>query len=170
MLRETSNKQTENLMRCYRTLTFGAAMLALGYVLGAGGGLGLPSAFAQPEENTGPGEESENKIRSVQRALQEAMEQLRQDGHYNTITDGMNSFLILSGGGDAQQDLDSGNGVDPETFAAIYAGKAIPEIADQLGSDDEGRITYNDKPITIYSRKRLQRMFAERLRIKDAGI
>lgn len=158
-------------MQAGKTWLWSAALLAVGYVAGAGGWLQSPQAFAQPDgASAGPGKESENKIRAVQSALQEAMEQLRQDGKYNTITDGINAFLILSGGGDALQDLESGNGVDPETFAALYAGKGTPEIKDQLGTDDEGRLTFNDKPITIYSRKRLERMFAERLRIKDAGI
>jgi hypothetical protein len=156
-------------MRRYQTLLFGAAMLLLGYLIGAGGMLRSPTAEAQDDDSKAAAE-SENKIRDVQNALQVAMEELRQVGKYNAITDGINSFLVLSGGGDAMADLDSGNGVDPETFAAIYAGKAIPEVADKLGTDDEGRVTYNDKPITIYSRSRLQRMFAERLRIKDAGI
>ena len=157
-------------MRCCQTLLFGAAMLTAGYWLGAGGALQPRPVFAQAEEGSKEGAEAENKIRAVQGALQTAMEDLRQISKYNAITDGINSFLILSGGGDAMQDLDSGNGVDPETFAGIYAGKAIPEVAEKLGTDDEGRITYHDKPITIYSRKRLQRMFAERLRIKDDGI
>lgn len=155
-------------MRCGKSILFGAAMLALGYLLGTTGAV-APAAFAQAE-GSGVSQDSEAKIRSAQIALQEAMEQLRQDGNYTSITDGVNAFLVLSGGGDARRDLESGNGVDPETFAALYAGKAIPEIADALGQDDEGRITYNEKPIQMYSRKRLERMFAERLRIKDAGL
>jgi hypothetical protein len=158
-------------MRCGKSILFGAATLSVGYLLGATGALN-PSAFAQPAEEAAAttSDEAENKIRAAQIALQEAMEQLRQDGNYNAITDGVNSFVVLSGGGDARRDLESGNGVDPETFAALYAGKAIPEIADMLGKDDEGRITYNEKPVQMYSRKRLERMFAERLRIKDAGL
>ncbi len=157
-------------MQAGKTLLFGTMMLSLGYLLGAGGALESNPAFAQLDEQVGPGKDAENKIRSVHNALQEAMEQLRQDGNYNTITDGINTFLVLAGGGDAMQDLESGNGVDPETFAALYAGKATPDVQEQLGKDDEGRITFNDKPVTIYSRKRLERLFAERLRIKDGGI
>jgi hypothetical protein len=163
----------EQAMQAGKMILFGAAMLALGYLAGAAGLFDSRTAFAQPDDAAaaaGPGKDAENKIRNVQNALQEAMEQLRQDSRYNTITDGVNSFLILCGGGDALQDLESGNGVDPETFAALYAGKATPEIKEQLGTDDEGRLTFHDKPITIYSRKRLERLYAERLRIKDAGI
>lgn len=157
-------------MRHSHTVLFGGAMLAAGYLLGSMGLLQLPSAWAQPAGETQVSEDAQKKIRAVHLALQEAMEQLRQDGQYNTITDGINAFLVLSGGGDARHDLESGNGVDPETFAAIYAGKAMPDVAEQLGTNDEGQITYNDKPITIYSRRRLSRMFAERLRIKDSGM
>lgn len=156
-------------MRRCQTLCFGVAMLAAGYWLGATGGISSVGAVAQ-DEPSNENAAAEGKIRDVQGALQAAVEELRQAGKYNAITDGTNAFLILSGGGDAMVDLESGNGVDPETFAALYAGKAIPEVADKLGTDDEGRVTYNDKPITLYSRSRLKRMFAERLRIKDAGL
>jgi hypothetical protein len=155
-------------MQAGKTWLVGGALLMLGYLAGSSGVMQFPQAAAQDEPAAGPGKESEGKIRNVQIALQDAMEQLRQDGRYNAITSGVNSFLVLSGGGDALQDLESGNGVDPETFAGIYAGRALPEIQEQLGTDDEGRITYNNKPVTIYSRRRLERMFAERLRIKDA--
>ncbi|MCA9055524.1 MAG: hypothetical protein KDA75_16900 [Planctomycetaceae bacterium] len=158
-------------MQSVRTMAFGAAMLVCGYLLGTTGAFdSSPATAYDDEEQVGPGKDAENKIRTAQRNLQEAMEQLRQDGNYNAITDGVNPFLVLSGGGDALQDLDSGNGIDPWTFAGIYAGKAIPEVAEELGTDDEGRVTYNDKPITVYSRKRLTQMFAEQLRIKDAGL
>ncbi|MFV0444757.1 MAG: hypothetical protein ACK5Q5_14390 [Planctomycetaceae bacterium] len=157
-------------MRRYQTWMFGAVMLATGYWLGSAGGLQSRAAVAFDDVDNKEAAAAEGKIRDAQAALQTAMEELRQINRYNPITDGLNSFLILSGGGDAMQDLESGNGVDPETFAAIYAGKAIPEVADQLGKDDEGRITFQEKPITIYSRSKLQRMFAERLRIKDAGL
>lgn len=157
-------------MQWCRRLLVGVGLVAVGYLLGSLEAVRLPAVVAQDEPQVGPGKDAENKIRAVHRALQEAMEQLRQDGRYNAITDGVNAFLVLTGGGDARQDLESGNGVDPETFAGIYAGKALPEIAEELGTDDEGRITYNGKPITIYSRKRLARLFAERLRIKDAGM
>jgi hypothetical protein len=156
-------------MRCSRTIGFGALMLALGYWLGTGGGLSLPEARAQDDAST-VSEDAEKKIREVNLALQEAMEQLRQDGNYTAITDGINSFLVLSGGGDARRDLESGNGVDPETFAALYAGKVLPEFAEEFGTDAEGRITFQDKPIQIYSRTRLNRMYAERARIKDADL
>lgn len=148
---------------------FGGSLLMLGYLLGSLDAVRLPRLAAQAGDDAA-NREAENKIRAVHRALQDAMEQLRQDNNYEAITEGLNAFLILSGGGNARQDLESGNGLDPETFAALYAGKALPEIIDELGADDEGRITYNGKPITIYSRKRLERLFAERLRIKDAQL
>ena len=57
----------------------------------------------------------------------------------------INAFLVLSGGGNALDDLESGHGVDPETFAALYAGLAIPEIGDHLAKDDQSRLTYKGK-------------------------
>ena len=83
------------------------------------------------------------------------------------MTAGVNAFLVLSGGGNARQDLESGNGVDPETFAALYAGQAIPEIQEQLGLDAENRVTYGGEVVRLYSRSRLSRMFAERVKLAD---
>jgi hypothetical protein len=38
-----------------------------------------------------------------------------------------------------------------------------------LGTDDQGRITYKDQPVRIYSKSRLQRNFANRLKIMEMG-
>ena len=96
-----------------------------------------------------------------------ATDALRGDGRYESITNDVNSFLVLSGGGNAREDLQSGAGVDPETFAALYAGGAIEEIQDQLGYDDENRLTFNNQVVRMYSKARLQRMLAERTKLAE---
>jgi hypothetical protein len=80
----------------------------------------------------------------------------------------VNAFLVLCGGGDARADLESGIGVDPETFAALYAGQAIPDIADLLDRDEENRLTYNGQVVRMYSKARLQRLYAERTKIAES--
>ncbi|MEZ6067715.1 MAG: hypothetical protein R3B90_18840 [Planctomycetaceae bacterium] len=160
-------------MQCWKSVGFGGLMLTIGYILGTTGLFEPNPALAQSgEDSASVSPEAEDKIRAVNRALQEAMEQLRLDGKYTSITDVPNAFMILTGGGDALQDLESGNGVDPETFAAIYSGRILDEYAEMLDPepDSEGRVTYQGKPIQVYSRARLKRLFAERSRIKDADL
>jgi hypothetical protein len=150
-------------MRRWQLALFGGAMLGLGYLAGSGG-LSLNNrAMAQDK-----GSAANDKVKALHIALTEAVDALTTESRYGAITQGPNAFLALAGGGDARQDLDSGAGVDPETFAALYAGKAIPEIADQVQKDDQGRLTFNGNVIQMYSRTRLQQVFAERLRLSGA--
>jgi len=148
-------------MRRWQWVVFGSAMLGLGYLVGATGfGLNTNAVAQEPAAGSADG-----KIRAVHQALGEAVEALKTDGKYEAITQGPNAFLVLSGGGNARADLDRGEGVDPETFAGLYAGRAIPEVQDQLSFDDAKRLTYNGKVIQMYSKTRLQQLFAERLRL-----
>ena len=59
-------------------------------------------------------------------------------------------------------------GVDPETFAALYAGLASPEVRQSLARDAQGRLTYKNKVIRMYPIARLKQAFLERDRL--AGI
>lgn len=151
-------------MSKWRFCAFGLVMLSLGYLLGSGSSTTQP-AFAQ--DASGVSEETANKIRDAHRALRAAMEALASEQRYEGITDSPNAFLILAGGGNAREDLESGRGVDPETFAALYANQALPEIADQLDHDDQGRVTFNGEVVRMYSRSRLQQIFAERTKITN---
>ncbi len=154
-------------MNKMRMLCFGAFMLTLGYLLGVSGA-GFQQLTAQ-EGDAGVSEDAANKIRAAYRALGEAKEALIAEGRYETITDGTNAFMILAGGGSAKDDLESGRGVDPETFAALYAGKALPEVAELLDSDDSGRITYNKEVVRLYSKARLEKIFADRIKINEVS-
>lgn len=163
----TRNPDGDKTMRGWQTCLLGGTMLAIGYVFGASGVL-QPSAAMAQQAGGGLSADAENKIRAVNRALTEAVDQLRSEGKYTALTEEPNAFLVLCGGGDARLDLQEGNGIDPESFAALYAGRATPEVAAMLGKDDQGRITYEDKPIQMYSRSRLARFLAERTRIQSA--
>ncbi|MCH7688590.1 MAG: hypothetical protein IH899_18235 [Planctomycetes bacterium] len=87
---------------------------------------------------------------------------LQQENVYNSATKGLNSFLVSTGGGDAVADLESGRGVDPETFAALYADLATDEVAQHLAKDEEGRLTYKGKLVRIYPIARLKELFTKR--------
>ena len=76
------------------------------------------------------------------------------------------------------RDLEEGRGVDPETFAALYAfedqelgatGKTERifkrfgvDVSQHLDSDDHGRIRYKGKVVQMYSTDRLNQLFKRR--------
>ena len=141
-------------------------MLGIGYFLGLAAPAKLGTLTAQDTEN-GPSKETADKIRAAHRALIDAADALRTEGRYETITGGPNAYLIMSGGGNAREDLDSGRGVDPETFAAIYAGQVDEEIKARLDRDEQNRVTYNNEIVRMYSRSRLERSYADRVKIAE---
>lgn len=154
-------------MTTLRMVAFALLMMTTGYFLG------LANIGQQDVQAQQPGdlvdEETADKIREAHRRLIDAMEALKSDGRYEAVTEGPNAYLILAGGGNAREDLESGRGVDPETFAGLYAGRAIPEIKDLLGTDDQGRLTYNDEVVRMYSKSRLERVMANRTKLAEVN-
>ena len=146
-----------------RSVIQGACLVGMGYLLGISG---LRSEFGlrAADQDAGPTKESVEKIRAAHKALTEAMDSLKQEGRYESATEGVNAFLILAGGGSAKKDLENGQGVDPETFAALYAGQALPEIKVELDKDDQQRLTYKGQLVRLYSKLRLQTTYAERIK------
>jgi hypothetical protein len=119
----------------------------------------------QPPKGPGPSEATLQKIRQAYEALAEAADALEKEGYYRAATKEVNVFGVLSGGVDALSDLQSGNGVDPETFAAIYAGTVKPEIQEYLQRDSSNHYTYNGKLIQMYPISELRRRFVFRARL-----
>ena len=154
-------------MTRWKSALLGLSMLGVGYLLGSLGALDAGSLTAQ-EADLSVSKDAAEKIRAADFALREASDALRSEGRYGAVTDGVNAFLVLSGGGDARADLENGTGVDPETFAALYAGQAIPDVADLLDRDEENRLTYNGQVVRMYSKARLQRLYAERTKIAES--
>ncbi len=152
----------------YRGL-YAIGFVTFGYLLGVSGMLtpGLlkaqvGGANAQNKVVGGPTDETKEKIKSAYLALDLAMAALRQDKLYTSAIIPINSFLVMAGGADALDDLEKGRGVDPETFAALYADLATDEVAENLGRDEQGRVTYNNKVVRMYPISRLKKMFADR--------
>lgn len=152
----------------YQTLAFGLAMLMLGYCCGSGSLPGSASLVAQDAEE-GLSEGTASKVQAAHESLKAAMDALQQDGKYEALTESPNAFLVLSGGGNATEDLQSGQGVDPETFAALYARRVKPEVLDALTTDEQGRLLHNDQLVRLYSRTRLEKVFAERAKLSLVG-
>ena len=151
-------------MRRWQSALAYTGVLTLGYIAGVSG-LGTTPATAQ---EAAAATKPNIKVGAALSALSEAADGLKADGNYETITQGVNSFLVLSGGGNAKADLESGQGVDPETYGALYAGLVIPELAEQITKDDSGRLVFNGQIIHMYSKSKLQRVFANRLKLAGA--
>jgi len=97
-------------------------------------------------------------------------------GRTTTATSDVNYFSVSVGGIDVQRDLEEGRGVDPETFAALYAfedqiANGVKErvfkqfgldVSQHLDSDELGRIRYKKKVVQLYSTKRLNELFNRR--------
>uniref|UniRef100_A0A7C2K1D7 Uncharacterized protein n=1 Tax=Schlesneria paludicola TaxID=360056 RepID=A0A7C2K1D7_9PLAN len=138
------------------------AVLACGYALGRLDASFVSTLSAQ-EDVAGPSEETARKILAANDALKAAMEGLKNESRYNPATKGMNVYAVLAGGIDALDDLESGRGVDPETFAALYADQATDEVAQHLSKDADGRLTYKNKLVRIYPISRLKKLHTQRL-------
>ena len=137
-------------------------VLSVGYVWGRHDATLVPSVSAQ-DAPAGPAEETQRKIQAANDALKIAMEALKAESLYNPATRSMNVYGVLSGGIDAIADLESGRGVDPETFAGLYSDQANDEVLPHLGKDSEGRLTYKNKIVRLFPITRLKRDYSKRL-------
>ncbi len=158
-------------MRMFLRGGLGLALVALGYVLGSNGVFQSPPVQAQVQvSDSGLEKETEEKIKLAREALVAARDALVAEGRYATVTDPsvINAYAILTGGVNAINDLESGRGVDPETFAALYADLAEGELRENLARDAEGRLTYKSKVVRMYPIARLKQDFLRRHQI--AGI
>ena len=109
----------------------------------------------------------EAAIAKAQSSLEELKTALTDENRYTTATKTLNVSSLMAGGVDAIGDLEAGRGVDPETFAALYAGQAADEIAAEIDKDEKGRLTYKGKVVRLYSITRLKQVY--QARIKYAG-
>ena len=141
------------------------ALLAAGYVAGSTGLLSPSDLSAQgAAAPQGPSEDSVEKITSGYDTIKAAAAALKREGRYETATRGWNLFAVSVGGLDVKGDLEKGRGVDPETFAALYAGLATNDIQEHIERDSQGRVTYKGKVVQMYPIRRLTQLFKERLK------
>jgi len=152
-----------------KLLAFGLAMWTVGYWSGSGTIPVVSSQLTAQDGAAGLSDDTATKVKAAHESLKAAMDALQQDGKYEGISDTPNAYLILAGGGNAMEDLQSGQGVDPESFAALYSKAVKPEILDSLTTDDQGRVLYNDQLVRLYSRSRLERLAAERTKLSLGG-
>jgi hypothetical protein len=158
-------------MRKSATIAGCFALLAIGYAIGAsqvlspglllaqgGKGKSRPGADAPPPLS----EETKTKIKAAADALRTAMEALITEGRYNSAIKGTNAFAVLTGSDNSLKDLQSRGGVDPETFAALYAGLASDSVIVDLGRDPEGRLTYKNRVVQMYPISVIRAAYARR--------
>ncbi len=155
-------------MRWIPRTVFCFCLLFVGYLLGA-----LQIAAPKPL-SADPSTEAiqgsvRDKLRDADRTMGEAMQMLQDERRYVPAIVGLNAFATSVGGVDAMADLESGQGVDPETFAGLYAGHALPEVAEHLAHDAQGRVTYKSRVVRLYNPTRLKQLFAARLEFSPAG-
>lgn len=144
-------------------------LLTLGYVLGASHAFAPRPLGAQASAEGGPSAESLKKLQEAFAAIKGAAEALEQENLYVSATNQLNVFSVMAGGLNAVQDLEDGRGVDPETFAALYAGEAKPEVKEHLDFDEQGRLTYKGKVVRIYPKQRMKKIFQERTRLSTGA-
>lgn len=161
-------------MRTMSVLMIGGVMGTMGFIAGVlyTGGTsevraqekkGAPvNEKALPKVDVDISADTRAKIRAAGVAIKAAMEALRLEGKYESASTSPNAFLILAGGCNSVRDLESGRGVDPETFASLYADQVTDELKQKLGRDREGRVTFNGKIVPMYSVKTLREKLAAR--------
>jgi hypothetical protein len=155
-------------MRWIPRTVFCLSLLFVGYVLGVLQ-MGAPRPLqADPTSDSIQGA-VRDKVRDADRALADAMQMLQDDKRYVPAIVGLNAFATSAGGVDAMADLESGQGVDPETFAGLYAGQALPEVAEHLAHDAQGRVTYKNHVVRLYNPSRLKQLFAARVEFAPTG-
>jgi hypothetical protein len=156
-----------------RRIAFGGALVALGYLLGTCS----PFAPVRAQEDGGlPSDDATKKIVDANDKLKAAVESLKLESRYEAATKSVNPYAVLIGGLNAREDLESGKGVDPETFAALYTAAydmkklnlkddSLADWVDtaQLDYDGEGRLTYGGKVVRIYPVSKLKKLRAQRM-------
>lgn len=150
-------------MRWLQRTALAMVLVGGGYLLGAWQ-IGRPGDLAAQDNQTSEiSDETKKKLVGVQEALSAAAQALKDENRLVPATKTVNAFAVLCGGLNVVEDLESGRGVDPETFAALYAGDANDELKEHLAFDSEGRLTYKSKVVRIYPISRLQKLHAQRL-------
>lgn len=139
------------------------SIFGLGFLAGTMQWSAQSTAVAQFEDD-GASEEVAKSITAAYSALQTVRSNLNQEGRYTPATKILNATALMAGGIDAMADLESGKGVDPETFGGLYAGQATDEVSIDLDTDENGRLTYKGKVIRMYSIERLKNFYKERLK------
>jgi hypothetical protein len=140
-------------------------LLSVGYFLGTLGMFSPKDVHAQAA-----GEKStKDKVKDAQKAVSNAQRALEADKTYQPVINGINAFATTVGGVDVLKDLEEGRGVDPETFAGLYAGQILAKHEMHLDKNANDQLTYKGKVIRMYSIDRLKKLYAKRVEIQKSN-
>jgi hypothetical protein len=149
-------------MKRLQKVMAGFLLAGSGFVAGQLSSASTPLLSAQQDEPSKYGLDVLQAYRQLTKAGRELSSLLTAGGNLTSVTTASNYFGMSVGGVNAELDLEEGRGVDPETFAALYADLATPKIAEHLDYDELGRLRYKKTVIRMYSRERLRALFSER--------
>lgn len=147
------------------------ALVGFAFVAGitVGNFLAAPTPTLQAVEDE-PIQEYSKDVRLAYQKSKKALTDLNNlfvaGGTQTSAFTGLNYFAASVGGIDVEKDLEEGRGVDPETFAALYADRANAKISEHLDYDEEGRLRYKKNVIRLYSRDRLKQLFNRRTQLE----
>lgn len=147
-------------------LLFACGVFAAGYVLGSADALTVRHIDAAQEDER-LSSDALLLYKQSRNELDKLGDTLVSEQRHQPAAEGENFFALSVGGIDCMRDLEEGRGVDPETFAALYAGRALPVVAQHIEIDDSGRIRYKGDIVRMYSRERLKKMFRLRDEIRN---
>lgn len=159
-------------MRSLMRFGLAGSLVALGYVLGSSQ---IFQAASAQNSDAAISEESSKRVIEANEALKKAASQLTLDSRYNSATKTVNPYAVLAGGIDVKEDLESGQGVDPDTWAALNVAvyemkksrvkdESLSDWVDTnlFGFDNNGHLTYRNKIVRIYSISKLRKLNAQR--------
>ena len=158
----------------FRSLLSLAVVFGLGVLVGQARLVGTEARPAVAQEETPDNFKvdqldiaTQTQLKSAYDSVKGASSALAGEGRVTDALRTPNALGVTCGGIDALKDLEEGRGVDPETFAGLYAGFANENVIPKLGRDDQGRVTYDGNVVRLYSPERLKRLFQRRLTIRD---
>lgn len=154
-------------MKKLNLLVFASAVFAAGYLLGSAEVLRTPEVNAALQVGDRLSNESLLTYKQSRLILDSLSDILSAEQRHRSATEGENFFALSVGGIDSLEDLEEGRGVDPETFAALYADRALPDVAEHLETDDNGRIRYKGNIVRLYSREKLKEVFRKRTELRN---
>lgn len=151
-------------MSQFGRIVAGLTLFASGYTLGLFRAA-EPQRVIADQQETGAEKVTDDTLLAYQRFIKgsnELSDSLASESLNTLAVEGRNFFALSVGGVDALRDLEEGRGVDPETFAAIYADRATPDVTQHIDTDAEGRKRYKKTVIRMYSKERLRDVFRRR--------
>lgn len=152
-------------MKFFQRIALSSCLVLTGFVIGQMDWSDSSQAVAQPQRK--PDSEDILNIREAYSLLIDVQGNLETQDRHQSVLTVVNPLAVCSGGVRALEDLERGNGVDPVTFGALYAGLASPELANELAFNEQGKLMFRNKEIRLYSPKRMARLFRQYAEITE---